>query len=240
MRNRSVLVTTLFICLLFFAQTYSQSNDLSFNHSIGFAIGPTFGGPTNQFSRYLARERFDITSPGFIFGPIKYPVKSGPRASYTLNYTTNYKNKGALGFELNLNQLGTVAGQNIAGDRIEVGFSSYTIGVNYIFGSSHTKLSIGPVLMFSEAHTIQLENFEDVNENIKTNIAFALKGQALIYFWNTKSTYGNIGVSYLISYPIAHGPFPLISGAGQNKELEAIKLNFSYGSVFFSFGVKLN
>lgn len=240
MRHPSVLITTLFICILNCANNYSQSNDLSLNHSIGFSIGPTFGGPTNQFSRYLERERFDITSPGFIFGPIKYPVKSGPRGSYSLNYTTNYKNKGELGVELNLSQLGTVAGQNTSGDRIEVGFRSYAIGVNYIFGTSHTKLSIGPVLLFSEAHTIQLENFEDVKENIKTNIVFALKGQALIYFWNTKSTYGNIGVSYLISYPIAQGPFPINSVQGQNKELEAIKLNFSYGSVFFSFGVKLN
>ena len=106
MRKLSVLVTTLFICLVFYENTFSQSNDLSFDHSICFSIEPIFGGPTNQFSRYLEREGFDITSAGFIFGPSSYPVKSGPRGSYSLKYTSSYTEKAEFGVELNLSELG--------------------------------------------------------------------------------------------------------------------------------------
>ncbi len=106
MRKLSVLVTTLFICLVFYENTFSQSNDLSFDHSICFSIEPIFGGLTNQFSRYLEREGFDITSAGFIFGPSSYPVKSGPRGSYSLKYTSSYTEKAEFGVELNLSELG--------------------------------------------------------------------------------------------------------------------------------------
>lgn len=240
MRKSSVFVSTLFTCLLFYLNAYSQINDLSSNHNIGFSLGPTFGGPTNQFSRYLEREGFDITSAGFIFGPTSYPVKSGPRGSYSLKYTSNYKEKGEFGVELSLSELGQVVGQNRSDDGIKVGFRSYTLGIDYTFGTRLTKLSIGPVLMINDMYRIPFGSFDEIKEKISTQIALGLKGQALIYFWNTKSTYGNFGVSYLISYPIEQGPFPLNSVPGEENALDPIKLNFSYGSVFFSFGVKLN
>ncbi len=226
-----------FLCFSYCLCIQAQNDDK--DHSIGLSIGTTIGGPAGNFSEYLEREGFGITTGGSFFGPTTYPVIIGPRASYSLSYQWKQKNGKYLGLDLNLNELAEVAGLNNSGRRVEVGFKSYTIGVDYTFGPGITKLSIGPALMFNNAYSIEFKDFKESKEKIDTSIAFGLKLSALFYLWNKSVTYSKIGISYMISYPVEQGPFPLNDNNDGTDELEETKLNYSHGSVFFSLGIKL-
>ncbi len=237
MKNYFKIVRLSFLCFSYCLCIQAQSDDNV--HSIGFSLGTTIGGPAGNFSKYLEGEGFGITTGGSFFGPITYPVITGPRASYSLSYQWKQKNGKYLGLDLNMNELGEVAGLNNSGRRVEAGFKNYSMGVNYTFGPGITKLSIGPALMFNNAYSIDFKDFEESKEKINTNIALGFKISALFYLWNKSVTYGKIGISYLISYPVEQGPFPLNEDSDGADELEKTKLNYSHGSVFFSVGINL-
>lgn len=226
-----------FLCFSYCLCIQAQNDDK--NHSIGFSLGITVGGPAANFSKYLEREGFGITTNGSWFGPTNYPVKTGPRTSYSANYIWKQKNGKYLGLDLSVNELGEVAGLNNSGRRLEVGFKSYSIGVDYTIGPGITKLSIGPALMFNRAYSIEFKDFKESKEKINTSLALGLKLSALFYLWDKSVTYGKLGFSYLISYPVEQGPFPLNEDNDGADELEKTKLNYSHGSVFFAIGIKL-
>jgi hypothetical protein len=202
--------------------------------SIGLSIGASFSGPLSQMSKYLETKGYGITSSGFIFGSTNYPVKTGPRSYISLVYAWKVKNEREIEIELNVASLGEIAGLNGSGERIEVGFQSYTLGSNYRFGPRLTKMSIGPTLMFNRSYAIGLEDFNESRDLITTTVALGLKTKLLLYLWNKRNTYGNIGGVYVLSYATEHGPFP----TDENRELEKINLNFGYGAIFFSLGLK--
>ena len=237
MKKYFKIVSWSFLCFSYCLCLQAQNDDK--DHSIGLSIGTTFGGPAGNFSEFLEREGFGITTGGSFFGPTTYPVIVGSRASYSLHYQWKQKNGKYLGLDLNLNELGEVAGLNSSGRRVEVGFRNYSISANYTFGPRITKLSIGPALMFNNAYSIEFKDFKESEEKINTSIALGFKLSAIFYLWNKSVTYGKIGFSYLISYPVEQGPFPLKDDNDGPDELEKTKLNYSHGSVFFALGIKL-
>lgn len=222
-------------CLLLGVILHAQTNNKK--RALGTSVGVTFGGPMAQMINHLESNNYDYRSTGGWFGPTSYPVKSGPRGEFSLSYLLFRANNKEFGMSFNYAELGEVAGLTGSGERLEVGFRSYTLGAFYQFGTRLTKLSVGPSLMLNKLYVVETKDFKETNEVIDDKITAGLKGTALIYFWNGKVTYGNIGVSYLLSLPTDYGPFP-VQGNSSSVELEKTKLNFGYGSVFFDFGVK--
>jgi len=226
------------ICICVMCAKLKAQTNVDSNQSIGFSAGVTFLGPLNKMSKFLESKGFGITSDGFIFGPTNYPVKTGPRGDFSLAYSFRTQKEKEFEIEFNLVQLGEIAGLNNSGDRLEVGFNSYTFGASYRFGSRLTKLNIGPTLMFNRSYSLDLESFDESKQTIETNLTAGIKFKALLYLWNRDKTYGNIGTSYLFSYAVEHGPFPVDGDSDASDSLPPTKLNFGYGSAFFAFGVK--
>lgn len=225
-----------FTCLLLCHVSQAQTNIKK--HALSAAAGITFGGPIAQMVNHLENNNYDYYSSSGWFGTTSYPVKSGPRGEFSLSYLLLKANNKDLIMSFNYAELGEVIGMNGSGQRLEVGFRSYMFGALYQFGPRLTKLSIGPTLMLNKLYVVEKKDFKETNAIIDDKITAGLKGTALIYFWNGKVTYGNIGVSYLLTLPTEHGPFPVERYAEPDGELEKTKLNFGYGSVFFAFGVK--
>ncbi len=239
MKMNSKILLGSFFCIQLGGFLNAQSSN-DFSYSLGISYGHPFIGPMNQMARHLEDNGFGITAPGFIFGPISYPTKSGPRRDLNFSYAWSIQNKKEIEIEFNLVDLGKTMGLNESGQILEFGFESITIGVNYRFGSRLTKLSIGPALMFNKMYAVQIENYRESGKRITSNpFTIGIKSKVLIYLWNRRVTYSNIGLSYLLSYPTEQGPFPLNENSGSQNQLEETKINFAYGSVFFSLGFKI-
>ncbi|SDR03675.1 hypothetical protein [Flagellimonas zhangzhouensis] len=215
---------------------YAQEKDTK--HALGASVGITFGGPMSKMVTHLENNNFDYYSNGGWFGPISYPVKSGPRGEFSLSYILMGSNSKDIEFSFTYAELGEVAGSTGQGHRIELGFRNYALGVFYQFGPRLTKFSVGPTLMLNQVYAVEFMDYKESNKIIDDKITAGLKGTALIYFWNRRVTYGNIGISYLLTLPTEHGPFPVNDSENELAELEKTKLNFGYGTVFFAFGVK--
>lgn len=232
-------VKYLLVCVIYWLLghvSHAQSNPNK--NVISASIGVTFGGPISKMVTHLENNNFDYYSSGGWFGPISYPVKSGPRGEFSITYTSMGSNNKDIGISFNYAQLGEVAGSTGQGQRIELGFRSYTLGAFYQFGPRLSKFSIGPTVMLNQVYTVEFSDYKETNEIIDDKITAGLKGTALIYFWNRRVTYGNIGISYLLTLPSEYGTFPVDDSDDQLAELEKTKLNFGYGTVFFAFGVK--
>ncbi len=234
MKTMSLKTLMSFFLLLFMplvsAQTNPQSaNDFFEKDGLEISIGLALGGPNRRFAEILEDVGFNERING-LFGPIYYPVTRGKGGAFTLGYNRRLGKGPRLGVELSFADLGETAGSR--NGYVEAAFRSYGIGAYCDILSSVWILRAGPQLMFNTV--FRSESSGDV---LSTSTTAGLKVNLEVRLWNGKSTYGKLGGFYILTYATEHGPFPITSG--NSEELEARNLNFGYGALQLTMGIRL-
>lgn len=210
--------------------------------SLEFGVGLNFFGPSSQMVDLMEAHGFDDNIVDWVlFEEEEFPHYFPMGFSLQFAYSRIVDPKSKWGVLLHYAWFNKVYGHSDVSGHLDVRFTTVDLIPVYMRELIPSlEMQVGPSLMVNSGRKTSLYN-ENENESRDWTVGLspALYAGLTYSIWDGTDTYGKIGASYLLSFPVQMGPFSADYGFGSTQEIPESKIGFSHLNVVFTLGFHL-
>lgn len=231
-----ILVSSVFLSASAQETAYSKRGNLE------FGAGINFFGPASQMADLMREYGFDETTFDWVhMEQTNYPIYASVGYSFQAAFSKYVGPRSQLGGRLNYSWLKKVQGLSATAGDLDILFSSIYLTPYITYEPWQIlELQAGPSLMVNTGRKTSLydENVQESKDS-STKLSGGLFTALHFNLWDGFTSYGKIGIQYILAIPSMMGPYSATYGFDQTETIPESKLGFSHLNLVFIFGFNL-